>query len=145
MTVADVARLEGVSERSAQRYCTVGFKGHVLPSIMTGKARSIDPADYKAWRVLCGFDPAALDVRGSSPNTPQEEVTADLRTPQIQVPATSFRPWPLCADPAGPVTNAPHEHSSNWPHPKAVEQHRAELLRQQLSRYRGDEYAEPES
>lgn len=138
MTIADVARSEQISERQAQRYCREGYQGHVLKAVKLGKSYSISELDYRRWRQECGFD---VLVEARPAEVVQVEVIADPPR-EIQAPAPSFRPWPMCADPAGPVTNAPHERSSNWPHPLAVEQHSAELLREQQRKIRG--YADDE-
>jgi len=133
MTVSEIARLEGVTPRQILRYVNEGYKGCRLPAVRLGKAFSIIPDDYKLWRQQCGFDttpaPASLAAPAGSPEDPRPAPMS----PEDTHP--TYPPWPLCADPAGPVTNAPHEHSSNWPHPLAVEDHRRSELEKQ--RYGG--------
>jgi hypothetical protein len=119
MTVSEVARLEGVSTRQVQRYCTVGFQGHVLPATRVGKSFQIEESVYRQWRVACDFeqvlDLAAICIQvapgGNPPGSHQVEVIAP--------PLRRFPPWPQPADPAGQLTNAPHANSSNWPHPES--------------------------
>ena len=151
MTVADIARIEGVSERSAQRYCSVGFQGHVLPSVMTGKARSISEVDYKAWRVACGFD-AAPDASGGS--CPASSSSGDEHpasaAPGASHPYTAteslrdYPPYPFPADPAGELTNGPAPHSRNWPHPQAMRDHFEAQARRLVEEIRGDPNAVPQ-
>jgi hypothetical protein len=137
LAVKDVAKLEGVSERQIQRYVKEGFKGHVLPAVRVGKASHIEETDYRAWRVACGWDQPELAQRpvvGSlSPQSPQVEVIAPVPAPC----AEQYPPWPQCADPNGELTNAPSEHSRNWPHPRSCEQYMREQRRKQIEQLRG--------
>ena len=129
MTVREVAEREQVSTRMVQRYIAEGFQGHLLPAVRIGKSFSIAESDYHAWRVLCGFE--------------QPEPQPELQPRQVEViapvPIPAFPPWPQAADPAGELTNGPAPHSRNWPHPLAVEAHRAEQLRKQQMQIRGSE------
>ena len=129
LTVKDIARLEGVSSRMVQRYVSVGFRGNKLPAVRIGKALVIAEQDYRTWRVQCGFAQPEPE--------PQREPRPKVEVIALPVPAPLFNPWPQPADPAGPITNAPHEHSSNWPHPLACEAYMQELLRKQIERLRG--------
>jgi hypothetical protein len=147
MTIQEVAEREGISQRQAQRYCREGFKGHVLPSVKLGKAWSIDPKDYAAWRVACGFEQAQPEA------PPQVAVTA---SPGDALPASdspgeahpspaspgdappAYPPYPMPADPHGVLTNAPHPHSCNHPHPLACEDYMKQEAAKLIEKYRGD-------
>ena len=132
MTVKEIAALEQVSPRMIQRYIAAGFQGHILPAVRIGKSFAIAEADYHAWRVLCGFEQAAEPQPEPQPR--QVEVIAP---PVPALPA--FPPWPQAADPNGQMTNAPHEHSRNFPHPEACRIYMEEQLRKQQTKIRGYE------
>jgi len=150
MTIQDVARSEGISERQAQRYCRApGYKGHVLKAARIGRAFVIDESDYRAWRVSAGFDfLPQQDAPGRS--TAAVSATADLAavTPQEfggfpepggNPPGSSYPPYPQAADPHGVPTNVPHEHSSTMPHPQACADYFAEQARRMKAQMRGYE------
>ncbi len=126
MTISEVARLEGISDRQAQRYCREGFKGIVLKAVRLGKSLHIIPDDYKLWREQCGFDAtppeSGVVPPASSTNLVEHPASAP---PDGAHPA--FRPWPLCADPNGVPTNVPDPHSCTMPHPEACRIHDEEL------------------
>lgn len=134
MTIAEIARNEGITERSAQRYVTVGYKGHLLPATRSRRAYAIALDDYRAWRIACGFNEPApqpearRDISEMSPAV-QPQVSAPVEPPTPSSP--TYPPWPMAADPNGELTNGPTEHSRNWPHPKSCEAHAAEQLRKQ--------------
>ena len=149
MTIQDIAKLEQVSERSAQRYVTVGFKGIKIPAVKAGRSFSIDPADYKAWRIACGFDPAPAVQKVSQVSAPPAEPAAVLRPVDApsnlpEIAEFAFRPYPLPADPNGVLTNGPHPHSCNHPHPLACEAYMKREAEKLVAKYRGDPHAEPE-
>lgn len=131
LSVKQIAEREEVSERQIQRYIAEGYKGCKLPAVRAGRSFQITVDDYKAWRVACGFEQAEPQPQVS------EYRASPVRSEPLQAPAPAFNPWPLAADPNGPITNSPSEHSSNWPHPLAIEQHRADELRKQQIRLRG--------
>jgi hypothetical protein len=137
MTISEAARLQGVSTRHMLRYITVGFKGHKLPAIRMGKKYFIVDDDYRQWRQQCGFDVAP----GGSPGDPRlASVSPGDTHPASTAPGAShpaYPPFPLPADPRGVLTNAPHEHSCNHPHPLACKAHFEEQARLQKERLRG--------
>jgi hypothetical protein len=137
MTVQQIARLEGVTARQIQRYCSEGYQGNKLPASRIGKAFVIEEVDYRQWRRQCGFEPAELIPE---PQQPQPQVSVSQPEESLQPiapPAPMFPPWPMAADPHGQLTTTPSEHSCNFPHPLACEQHRQEQLRKQIERLRG--------
>jgi len=132
MTVREIAELEDVSVRMVQRYISEGFQGKKLPAMRVGKSFQITEADYKQWRIACDFE------RPESEPQPQvSQVGSEDSSDPIAPPAPSFNPWPMAADPHGQLTTTPSEHSCNFPHPLACEQHRQEQLRKQIERLRG--------
>jgi len=139
MTIQEVAEREGVSVRQAQRYCRApGFLGHVLKAAKVGKAFHIEESDYRQWRIDCGWE-QAKPVAVAAPPVPQvpqpEEAAALLRPVR---PAPAYPPYPLPADPVnGVLTNAPHERSSNHPHPLACEDYMRQEAENLLEKYRG--------
>ncbi len=138
MTPLEIGKIEGVSTRTAQRYITQGFAGHKLPAVRLGQGYSVDPKAYAAWRILCGWDKAQPAPR-PAPKVVQVEVAAQpIAVPARPAPAPTFRPWPLCADPNGVITNCPHEHSCSHPHPLAVKAHEEAEARALRMKYRGD-------
>lgn len=136
MTVKQIATNEGVGERQIQRYISEGFKGHKLPAVRVGRSFQITEQDYRAWRVLCGFDAPAKESEPAStcPGHVEEPPTAE-ESPVVVVPM--YPPWPQAADPNGVLTNQPHEHSRNWPHPLAVADHQREENRKMEAQLRG--------
>ena len=129
MTVAEIAKLEQVSPRQIQRYCSVGFQGHILPTA------KIAEQDYREWRIACGFEQAAAALAVPSTESVERPYVSQDEAPAPC--AVLFPPWPQCANPNGELTLAPHEHSRNWPHPLACEEHRKDELRKQQIRIRG--------
>jgi len=148
ITVKEIAIIEGVSERSAQRYCTVGFDGHVLSSLKIGRSRRIFLDDYREWRRVCGFPetPDSVPVEQpravAQPSTPAAPDAPAVDSAEVLARAAQYPPWPFPADPNGVITNVPHEHSCNHPHPLAVKAHNEEAARALLSYYGGEENAE---
>lgn len=138
MTVKEIAKREGISERQAQRYCRVGYRGHVLPTTRNGKGFVIAEADYRAWRIVCGFEEAQPQVSAPAPSTNLVERPAPASPEHQARRRASYPPWPQPADPNGQLTNVPHEHSRNWPHPEACRIHAEEELRKQRG-YADDE------
>ena len=135
MTVKEVAELERVSPRMVQRYISEGYKGCKLPAVRVGKSFQVTESDYLAWRVLCGFAQPEPQPQVSQVSS---EESSEQGTPQEAGgfhPA--YPPWPQPADPNGPITNAPHEHSSNFPHPEACRIYMEEQLRKQQIQIRG--------
>jgi hypothetical protein len=152
MTIQDVARNEGISERQAQRYCAQpGFRGNVLKASKIGRAFVIAAEDYKAWRIACGFDflpqpdgaeSAPLTSASSAPKLGADADSADhLPVPSVEPganpPGPSYPPYPQAADPHGVPTNVPHEHSSTMPHPQACADYFAEQARKMKAQIRG--------
>jgi hypothetical protein len=138
MTIKEIARNEGVDERSAQRYVTAGYKGHRLPATRTKRGAFVITLDaYRTWRIACGFnepEPVAQPEAVSA----QPQVSAPVESEEpAAAPAPKYPPWPMAANPRGQLTNGPHESSRNWPHPRACEAHAAEQLRKQQERLRG--------
>jgi hypothetical protein len=129
VTIAEIARIEGVTERSAQRYVTVGFKGNKLPAVKLGRTYRIAVEDYRAWRLECGFD--FLPQQDAVPEVP--------RVRQDKVPATvapkPYPPYPKPANPGGPLTNIAHPSSGNMPHPQAC----LDYIREQARKQKGYE------
>jgi len=153
MTITDIAELEQVSVRSAQRYVTEGYKGIKIPAVKAGRSFSIAESDYKAWRVLCGFDetPAVVaalpPASGRSGNFPEGALPDEASsTPGVQrtAPCAEYPPYPLVADPHGVLTNCPSEHSCNFPHPLAVQDHMRHEAQKLVEKYQGAPYAVPE-
>jgi hypothetical protein len=154
MTVKQVAELEQVGERQIQRYISEGFQGHKLPATRNGRSFSIALDDYKTWRIACGFDevqipqvsppePVGESAGRSSPGEEGTPAAPPADPTELPAPcAALFPPWPQAADPNGPITNAPDENSSNWPHPEACRIYMAEQLREQQIKLRG--YADEE-
>jgi|SRR5208282_96730 len=134
MTVKEVAEREGITERSAQRYITVGYKSHKLPAARMGRAFVIAEVDYRAWRVDCGFD---FLPQPADPVVPAI-VSAIIRA---VVPATApsapYPPYPQVANPGGPITNVPHETSGSMPHPLAVRDYMEAQARRMKKKLRG--------
>jgi hypothetical protein len=118
MTLTEIAKALDLTKRQVLRYCRKpGYKGHVLKAKRTGKSLLVSEANYKAWRIACGFDflpqPEQAGLAQSAQSAPV------VSTPELQEPR-SYNPWPMAADPNGIVTNTPHEHSRNWCHPLAM-------------------------
>jgi hypothetical protein len=134
MTIQDVARSEGIGERQAQRYCREGYQGHVLKAARVGRGLQITLDDYKAWRIACGFDTVAPETECNLHPVP-EHCKESLQPPsgsEPQRPITpTYPPYPQPADPNGVLTNVPHEHSRNMPHPLAVADHQREENRKE--------------
>lgn len=157
MTVPDIAASEQTTTRTIQRYITVGFRGHKLPAVKLGNAYSVTEEDYRQWRIDCGFDPMvpAEVVRRETPvEIPQVEVIAPEPEPIAPEPGqccaashsiSAYPPYPQPADPHGVLTNGPHPHSCNWPHPLAIADHNRAVARAEALKYHGDIYAEPEN
>jgi len=142
MTIKDVAEREQISERQAQRYCREGFKGHVLPSVMVGKARSISDADYRQWRIDCGWE-TAQTAEVATPLRPVRSQESWERLAEPAPPVAAYPPWPMPADPVhGVLTNAPHPRSSNHPHPLACQAYLQNEARKLEQKYRGNPDAE---
>ena len=147
MTIQDVARNEGISERQAQRYCRApGYKGHVLKAVRIGRAFVIAAEDYKSWRIECGFDflphpggsePAPLTPADPAAVTPQ--ILGGFPEPGPISPGPSYPPYPLPACPGGPITNVPHPSSGSMPHPQACADYFAEQARKMKAQMRGYE------
>jgi hypothetical protein len=136
MTVSEVAALEQVSTRMIQRYVSEGYKGNKLPAVRVGKSFVIAENDYKRWRIACDFaQPEPIPEPGGG--SPQGRTPSQVEV--IAPPAPTYPPWPLAADPNGPITNAPHEHSSNFPHPEACRIYMEEQLRKQQIQIRGED------
>jgi hypothetical protein len=136
MTIQDVAKSEGISKRQAQRYCREpGYQGHVLKATRLGRAFSIAIEDYRAWRVECGWDFLPQPEPQRAAEISQGEVIAP--EPVDERPA--YPPYPKAADPNGVLTNVPHEHSRNWPHPLAVRDFERERTRQNKAQLLGEE------
>jgi hypothetical protein len=154
MTIQDLARSEGISERQAQRYCRApGYKGHVLPATRKGRGFVIEESDYRVWRVECGFDflpqqdaPGRSTAAVSATEEPGG-IPPGCTTPQIlggfpapggsEPPGPTYPPYPQAADPHGVPTNVPHEHSSTMPHPQACADYFAEQARKMKAQIRG--------
>ena len=135
MTVKQVAESEQVSERQIQRYISQGFQGHILKATRNGRSFSVTVDDYKAWRIACGFE---VQIPQVSAPAPVESAAPPTASAELPAPcAALFPPWPQAADPNGPITNAPQEHSSNWPHPETCRIYMAEQLREQQIKLRG--------
>jgi hypothetical protein len=134
MTIQDVAKSEGISERQAQRYCREGYKGHVLNAAKIGRGLQITDDDYKAWRVACGFDAAPVPEPEPEKDTIAQPSGSE---PPIVEPCPAYPPWPLPANPGGPITNVPHPSSGSMPHPLAVADHEREMTRKQMAELRG--------
>jgi hypothetical protein len=147
MTIQDVARNEGISERQAQRYCRAGYKGHVLPATRKGRGFVIEESDYRAWRVECGFDFLPQQDAAPGRSTPAVSATAqaggfppgypDAEPVSPRDTRPTYPPYPQAADPHGVPTNVPHEHSSTMPHPQACADYFAEQARKMKAKLRG--------
>lgn len=140
MTVKQVAASEQVSERQIQRYIAQGYKGCKLPAVRVGRSFQIAEADYKAWRVACGFDTteALPQVSASEPDSGAHPAPASKpESGPHPAPCAAYPPYPLPADPNGVLTNVPHEHSSNWPHPLACQEYMEEQARKMKAQLRG--------
>jgi hypothetical protein len=135
MTIAEIAQREGVTERSAQRYITVGYKGTKLPAVKMGRTYSIAVEDYRAWRVQCGWDfLPQQDVVPEVPKVRQRELTPAVESVALPKP---YPPYPQPADPNGQLTTTPHPHSRNMPHPQACADYIAEQARKLKAKLRG--------
>jgi hypothetical protein len=143
MTIQDVARSEGISERQAQRYCRApGYKGHVLPATRKGRGFVIGESDYRAWRVECGFDflpqqDAAPERSTHADPAPESGSPADAEAASPGEPRPTYPPWPQVANPGGPITNVPHPTSGSMPHPQACADYFAEQARKMDRKLRG--------
>ena len=137
MTVKQVAASEGVSERQIQRYISQGFQGHILPAVRVGKAFQITEADYRAWRVACGFDAAIEAQPVSSCSVPNR--LAGVDSCERPAPSAAYPLYPHPACPGGPITNVPHPTSGNMPHPLACRDYMQEQARKQKAQIRGYE------
>ena len=132
VTIKEIAEREGISERQAQRYCREGYKGHVLPAVRVGKSFQIAEHDYRAWRVLCGWEeaqPQVLPTEGRTPADPAASGSTNPAVPAFTERSATFPPWPMPACPGGPITNVPHPSSGNMPHPEACRIHAEDELR----------------
>jgi hypothetical protein len=160
MNIAEIAKLEEVTTRQIQRYCRApGYKGHVLKATKVGRGFVVQIEDYKAWRAECGFDflpqpdgaksaptTAAPTTTTAAPTTttaaPTTTTAAPTTAPEAKCPdcatvVRSYPPWPLPANPGGPITNVPHPSSGSMPHPLAVADHQREENRKMLAKLRG--------
>ena len=135
MTIAEIAQREGVTERSAQRYITVGYKGTKLPAVKLGRTYLIALEDYRAWRLQCGFDfLPQQDAMPEAPKVSQGKLIAPPADPAVLRP---YPPYPQPADSNGQLTTTPHPHSRNMPHPQACADYIAEQARKLKARLRG--------
>jgi hypothetical protein len=136
MTIQEIARREEITERSAQRYVTNGYRGHKLPATRRSRAFWITPEDYRDWRIACGFERPQTQPQVIEPHTvPCKDAPGSPRS----VPVPKYPPWPKAADPNGELTTGPSEHSRNWPHPKSCEEYMAQQLRKQQRGYEDEE------
>lgn len=137
MTIKEVARLQGCSERQARRYCVAGLHGKVLRSTMHGNTRLITAEDYKVWRADCGLPPLPEPEPEKAPlaaPTSDDPPAADpvvLPEEPMQAPdPDDLEGWssdeledarhlwmrPDC--PNGPPTNQPAFGSGSMPNPE---------------------------
>jgi hypothetical protein len=141
MTIQEIARLEQVTPRQIQRYCRIGYKGHVLPATRKGRGFVIEESDYRAWRVSAGFDflpQQDAPERSTHADHASPAESADHIEPTSPGEARpSYPPYPQAADPHGVPTNVPHEHSSTMPHPQACADYFAEQARKMKAQIRG--------
>jgi hypothetical protein len=131
MTVQEIAKLERVGERQIQRYLHDGFKGHVLRAVRIGRGFVIALEDYREWRRACGFD----EPEAQQPEVPKVTLAEVIAEPEPERPA--YPPYPFPADPHGQLTNVPHEHSRNMPHPLACRDYFQEQARRMKAQLRG--------
>jgi hypothetical protein len=154
MTIQDVARSEGISERQAQRYCRApGYKGHVLPATRKGKGFVIEESDYKAWRVSAGFDflPQPDGAESAPPTSGfvrrRDETQEDPAAPDPE-PEGSEPPRPSFAElqrryfspdrVGGPITNVHAVGSGTMCSPETCREYMeacAERMKRQLRGY----------
>jgi len=143
MTIQDVARNEGISERQAQRYCRApGYKGHVLPATRKDRGFVIEESDYRAWRVECEFDflpqqDAAPERTKDAEQFPKGTASPDAEPASPGEARPAYPPYPLPACPGGPITNVPHPTSGSMPHPQACADYFAEQARKMKAKLRG--------
>jgi hypothetical protein len=149
LTVAEIAKREGVSHRQAERYTSKGYNGIILPSIIADKRgkKLVEISDYRQWRIAVGFDkPAPAPSDGARPAesaerppTTESGVRPKESLERPAKPKATYPPWPQAADPNGVLTNAPAPNSRNWPHPEACR-----IKNEELQRKLRNDYAEPE-
>jgi hypothetical protein len=131
ISVKDIAVISNVSPRQVQRWISEGYQGHKLPAQRTGKRFVVSDTDYALWLIATGLDQPEPAVGAVVQPIPQAEPES---TPRVDTP---WPPYPQPADPHGVLTNAPHERSSNWPHPAACEQYMKNEARKLAEKYRG--------
>ena len=143
LTIADIAMLEQVTPRQAQRYCRDGLNGHVLKAVRVGHSLLIEKQDYFAWRQECGLDkvetdPVPVPTVAAAPETHTETKPAPKEPceeePRRSAPEPLYRP----ANPCGPITNVPHPSSSNWPAPAVMKQRAEQAARDLVATFRGN-------
>lgn len=150
MTIQEIAEREEVSERQVQRYVREGFQGHVLKATKVGKAYHVEEGDYCQWRIDCGFEqPDTVKESLTAPSSPDDEHPApDANLAARPASAANlaalppYPPYPLPADPNGVPTNAPHPHSSTWPHPLACEDYMRSEAAKLIAKYQGAPHVE---
>jgi hypothetical protein len=149
MTIQEIAKREAISERSAQRYVTVGYKGHVLKATRMRKAFVIAEDDYKLWRLECGFDflpqpagseppPSAVDVvrnrtTVTTPAVPAADSAARLSFEEIK--RRYFSPDRI----GGPITNVPAFGSGSMCSPSTAKLYHEACARRMKAQLRGYE------
>jgi hypothetical protein len=137
VTIQEIARIEGISERQAQRYCAEpGYKGCVLKATRKSRAFVIELEDYRAWRVECGFD--FLPQQDAVPEAPR---VRDELVPEPVAPRP-YPPYPQPANPGGPITNIPHPTSGSMPHPQACADYMLEQAKKLKAKLRGYDHDE---
>lgn len=136
LTIREISLLEEVGVRQIQRYISEGYQGHVLKAVRVGKRFLIEEADYRQWRIDCGFDQPQPEPKAP----PQVEV---LSPEPIAEPAPRLPAHLAPANPGGPITNCPHPSSGNWPHPDALGKYYEEEAQKEQEQYRrGDRNAD---
>jgi len=149
MTIQEIAKREAISERSAQRYVTVGYKGHVLKATRMRRAFVIAEDDYKLWRLECGFDflpqPEAPEAPPSAVTVPAARTSSAARSGDSPEPLSfeEIKHRYFSADRVGgPITNVPAFGSGSMCSPSTAKLYHEACARRMLSQLRGYEDAD---
>jgi len=140
LRLREIARLEQCTRRMVLNYVRDGYKGqHKLPAVRHGNRWMVSVANWQAWRVACGFDPAPVPAYKAKPHS---VVIPQVIAPPAPAPAAEsaprpYPPYPQAADPNGVLTNVPDPHSRNMPHPLACRDHSEAEARRMLRELRG--------
>jgi hypothetical protein len=88
--------------------------------------------------ITCGFDFLPQPATPAEPAVPEMRKVSQVELePGCFPPRPTYPPYPQAADPNGQLTNVPHEHSRNMPHPLACRDYFEEQARRMKAQARG--------